>query len=225
MRPEHDRDVAIMTELVRFTALSFRTPNPVPFGAAIVHSKSGDLLYRARNAVTRESDPSSHAELRTVRLAAKKLGKPSLAGYTLYSTCEPCAMCMANALWARLDRVVYGATIEGRQSSLQPDSHFGAGGRAAERYGLRCRRRSPPRSLLWSIHRSQNAEGFPSVEHPQGDEKEWENECLTRSRMRSPIGSQIRSGTLPRPAIIERLSKDFYWYSPILQEAIGWQAR
>jgi tRNA(Arg) A34 adenosine deaminase TadA len=60
----------------------------------------------------REHDPSSHAELRTVRLASKKLGKTSLAGYTLYSTCEPCAMCMANALWARLDRVVYGATIE-----------------------------------------------------------------------------------------------------------------
>ena len=60
----------------------------------------------------RENDPSSHAELRTVRLAARKLGKPSLAGYTLYSTCEPCPMCMANALWAGLDRVVYGATIE-----------------------------------------------------------------------------------------------------------------
>jgi tRNA(Arg) A34 adenosine deaminase TadA len=110
--PKHDRDKAIMTELVRFTARSFRTPSPVPFGAAIVQSKSGDLLYRARNAVMRERDPSSHAELRTVRLASRKLGKPSLAGYTLYSTCEPCAMCMANALWAGLDRVVYGATIE-----------------------------------------------------------------------------------------------------------------
>ncbi|MBB6142071.1 tRNA(Arg) A34 adenosine deaminase TadA [Silvibacterium bohemicum] len=101
-----------MTELVRFTARSFATENPVPFGAAIVHSQSGEMLYRARNAVMRENDPSSHAELRTVRLACKKLGKPSLAGYTLYSTCEPCPMCMANALWARLDRVVYGATIE-----------------------------------------------------------------------------------------------------------------
>jgi len=101
-----------MTELVRFTALSFRTPRPVPFGAAIVDSKSGELLYRARNAVMRENDPSSHAELRTVRLGAKKLGKPWLTGYTLYSTCEPCPMCMANALWAGLDRVVYGATIE-----------------------------------------------------------------------------------------------------------------
>jgi len=100
-----------MTELVRFTARSFRTLRPVPFGAAIVHSKSGELLYRARNAVIRENDPSSHAELRTVRLASKKLGRPSLSGYTLYSTCEPCPMCMANALWASVDRVVYGATI------------------------------------------------------------------------------------------------------------------
>jgi len=46
-----------------------------------------------------------------VRLACKKLKRPSLAGYTMYSTCEPCPMCMANALWARIDRVVYGATI------------------------------------------------------------------------------------------------------------------
>ena len=110
--PGRDRDEVIMAELVRFTARSFRTPRPVPFGAAIVNSKSGELLYRARNAVMRESDPSSHAELRTVRLASKKLGQPSLNGYTLYSTCEPCPMCMANALWAGLDRVVYGATIE-----------------------------------------------------------------------------------------------------------------
>jgi tRNA(Arg) A34 adenosine deaminase TadA len=59
-----------------------------------------------------ENDPSSHAELHAVRRACKKLGKTSLAGHTLYSTCEPCAMCMANALWAGLDRVVFGATIE-----------------------------------------------------------------------------------------------------------------
>jgi tRNA(adenine34) deaminase len=100
-----------MRELVRFTARTLETPYPAPFGALIVNTKSGEQLMRATNAVMRENDPSSHAEVRTVRLACKKLKSPILAGYTMYSTCEPCPMCMANALWARLDRVVFGATI------------------------------------------------------------------------------------------------------------------
>jgi tRNA(Arg) A34 adenosine deaminase TadA len=105
-------DEQCMRELVRFTARTFDTPFPSPFGALIVHTQSRRKFMRATNAVMRENDPSSHAETRTVRLACKKLKRPSLAGYTMYSTCEPCPMCMANALWARLDRVVYGATIE-----------------------------------------------------------------------------------------------------------------
>ncbi|MGD0319835.1 MAG: nucleoside deaminase, partial [Nitrososphaerales archaeon] len=94
-----------MRALYRFTARTMNTPRPVPFGALIVHTRTGKPLMRATNAVMREHDPSSHAEVRTVRLACKKLKRPSLAGYTMYSTCEPCPMCMANALWARLDRV------------------------------------------------------------------------------------------------------------------------
>jgi len=101
-----------MREVFQFTARSLKTAHPVPFGALIVNTRTGETLMRGTNAVLRESDPSSHAETRTVRLACKKLKRPSLAGYTMYSTCEPCAMCMANALWARLDRVVYGATID-----------------------------------------------------------------------------------------------------------------
>jgi len=62
--------------------------------------------------VAQAFDPSAHAEVRVIRLAAKRLKTISLAGYTLYSTCEPCPMCMSAALWARLDRVVFGATIE-----------------------------------------------------------------------------------------------------------------
>jgi len=101
-----------MREIFEFTARSLKTARPVPFGALIVHTQTGERLMRATNAVMRENDPSAHAETRTVRLACKKLKRPSLAGYTMYSTCEPCAMCMANALWARLDRVVFGATVE-----------------------------------------------------------------------------------------------------------------
>jgi tRNA(Arg) A34 adenosine deaminase TadA len=107
----NSKDEERMAELVAFTAKTLETARPVPFGALIVNSKTGERLLRAVNAVAIESDPSSHAELRAVRLACKKLKQVSLAGYTMYATCEPCPMCMANALWARLDRVVFGATI------------------------------------------------------------------------------------------------------------------
>ena len=100
-----------MRAIYEFTARTLETKHPVPFGALIVDTRRGERLMRATNGVRRENDPSSHAELRAVRLACKKLKRTTLAGFTMYSTCEPCPMCMANALWARLDRVVFGATI------------------------------------------------------------------------------------------------------------------
>ena len=100
-----------MVLLAEWTALTLETASPVPFGAEILNTRTGQMLMRAHNAVAPEHDPSSHAEVRCIRLACKKLEGFSLAGYTLYTTCEPCPMCMACALWAGLDRVVYGATI------------------------------------------------------------------------------------------------------------------
>jgi tRNA(Arg) A34 adenosine deaminase TadA len=108
---EAELDSQRMQALAAWTARTLKTDQPVPFGAEIVHTKSGERLMRAHNAVAQESDPSSHAEVRTVRLACKKLNAFSLKGYTMYTTCEPCPMCMANALWAELDRVIFGATI------------------------------------------------------------------------------------------------------------------
>ena len=101
-----------MATLAAFTARSMLTPRPRPFGASIIHTKSGKLLLRALNAVAQEFDPSSHAEVRAIRKATKRLKQLSLTGYTLYTTCEPCPMCMSAALWAGIDRIVYGATIE-----------------------------------------------------------------------------------------------------------------
>ena len=101
-----------MTALVAFTARSLETESPRPFGASIVDTKTGKTLLRALNTVAQEMDPSCHAEVRAIRKATTKLKKLSLAGYTLYTTCEPCPMCMSAALWAGVDRVVYGATIE-----------------------------------------------------------------------------------------------------------------
>jgi tRNA(adenine34) deaminase len=105
-------DTERMNALIAFTARSLRTETPRPFGASIVQTKSGKTLLRTLNNVAQEFDPSAHAEVRAIRLATKRLKNVSLAGYTLYSTCEPCPMCMSTALWAGVDRVVYGATIE-----------------------------------------------------------------------------------------------------------------
>jgi tRNA(adenine34) deaminase len=105
-------DLGQMAALAAFTARSLATARPRSFGASIVETQTGKLLLRALNAVRQEFDPSAHAEVRAIRLATKRLKKISLAGYTLYTTCEPCPMCMSAALWAGLDRVVYGATIE-----------------------------------------------------------------------------------------------------------------
>lgn len=101
-----------MAALAAFTARSMKTERPIPFGSSIYHLKTGQMLVQTRNAVAKENDPSSHAEVKAIRVAAKKLKNPSLAGCTLYTTCEPCPMCMSAVLWANLDRVVYGATIE-----------------------------------------------------------------------------------------------------------------
>ncbi len=104
-------DAQRMADLVAFTARSLKTARPIPFGSSIYKTGTGERLLRALNQVAREHDPSSHAEVRAIRLATKRLKSISLAGYTLYTTCEPCPMCMSTALWAGLDRVVYGATI------------------------------------------------------------------------------------------------------------------
>jgi len=104
-------DAERMRSLAAFTMLTMETPAPVPFGAEIFNTRTGESLMRAVNAVGAEHDPSAHGEVHTIRLACAKLGTPSLKGYTLYTTCEPCPMCMACCLWAGLDRMVYGATI------------------------------------------------------------------------------------------------------------------
>jgi len=78
-----------------------------PFGAVVVHD--GELVATGQNRVTRDHDPSAHAEVLAIRTACAQLGAFSLAGATLYASCEPCPMCLATTLWARLDRVVYAA--------------------------------------------------------------------------------------------------------------------
>lgn len=78
-----------------------------PFGAVVV--REGALLAEGQNRVTRDSDPTAHAEVQAIRAACRAVGDFSLAGSTVYSSCEPCPMCLSTALWARVDRVVFAA--------------------------------------------------------------------------------------------------------------------
>lgn len=78
-----------------------------PFGAVIV--RDGAIVATGQNRVTLDNDPTAHAEVVAIRTACADLGTFSLAGHTLYASCEPCPLCLSSALWARLDRVVFAA--------------------------------------------------------------------------------------------------------------------
>lgn len=79
-----------------------------PFGAIIV--KDGEIIAEESNQVTPKIDPTAHAEILAIRSAAKKLGTWHLDGCELYTSCEPCPMCMGAVYWAHIDKVYYAAT-------------------------------------------------------------------------------------------------------------------
>ena len=81
-----------------------------PFGALIV--KEDQIIAEGWNQVVAAHDPSAHAEIMAIRAACAKLDSHELRGCTIYSSCEPCPMCLAAIYWARLDRVVFAATRE-----------------------------------------------------------------------------------------------------------------
>ena len=78
-----------------------------PFGAVIV--RDGLVVAEGQNRVTATLDPTAHAEVVAIRAACQAVGNFSLAGTTLYASCEPCPLCLSASLWARVDRVVFAA--------------------------------------------------------------------------------------------------------------------
>ncbi|QJE72378.1 nucleoside deaminase [Aerophototrophica crusticola] len=79
-----------------------------PFGAVVV--LDGQVVGEGWNRVTSTNDPTAHAEVVAIREACAKLNRFDLRGGVLYASCEPCPMCLAASLWARLDRIVYANT-------------------------------------------------------------------------------------------------------------------
>lgn len=91
-----------------------------PYGAVIV--KDGKIVERSGNTVEPDNDPTAHAEINAIRKLTSRLNKPSVDGdYTLYSTCEPCAMCAATCFWTGISTIVYGVGNDDFSSGENPN--------------------------------------------------------------------------------------------------------
>lgn len=81
-----------------------------PFGAVI--AKDGEIVAEGSNCVTIDNDPTAHAEVTTIRKACKALNTFDLSGCVVYTSCEPCPMCLSAIYWARMDKIYFGCTKE-----------------------------------------------------------------------------------------------------------------
>ena len=95
----------LMREAIRLSEDNVRNGGG-PFGAVI--ARDGEIVGTGTNRVTPDCDPTAHAEVNAIRDAASRLGTFDLSGCEIYSSCEPCPMCLGAIYWAHLDRLYYG---------------------------------------------------------------------------------------------------------------------
>ena len=107
MKQITDKDKHFMREAIRLADESVLRGGG-PFGAVIV--KDGEIIAGSSNSETIDQDPNAHAEVITIREACRKLGTFDLTGCTIYTSCEPCPMCLGAIYWARISRIFYGNT-------------------------------------------------------------------------------------------------------------------
>jgi guanine deaminase len=111
-----------MLEAISLSADSISAPYGGPFGAVIV--KNGEIIGRGKNLVTDHNDPTAHAEVSAVRDACQKINHYDLSGCEIYTSCEPCPMCLCAIYWARLDKIYYAANRKDAASIGFDDQYF-----------------------------------------------------------------------------------------------------
>lgn len=103
-----EQDATFLRRAVELSRERMRANLGGPFGAIIV--RDGKVLAEGWNEVTSAKDPTAHAEVVAIRRACLAVDDFSLAGATIYASCEPCPMCLASIYWARIDRIVFANT-------------------------------------------------------------------------------------------------------------------
>lgn len=111
-----------MREVISLAIENVESGRGGPFGALVV--RDGEIIARGTNRVTTEHDPTAHAEVVAIRGACAAIDDFELTGCTLYTSCEPCPMCMGAVYWARLDRVVYASTRADAAEAGFDDHHI-----------------------------------------------------------------------------------------------------
>ena len=104
------REQDFMRRAVEISGTHMRAGAGGPFGAVI--AMEGTIIVEGHNQVTSTNDRTAHAEITAIRKACSILGTFNLSGHAIYSSCEPCPMCLAAIYWARLDRVYFANTRE-----------------------------------------------------------------------------------------------------------------
>jgi guanine deaminase len=99
---------AFMARAIQLSVENVRSGSGGPFAAVIV--RNGEIIAEGVNQVTSRNDPTAHGEVVAIREACAKLGTFELSGCELYTSCEPCPMCLGAIYWARIDRIYYGNT-------------------------------------------------------------------------------------------------------------------
>jgi tRNA(Arg) A34 adenosine deaminase TadA len=102
------QDNEFIQRAIELAAEHMRAKDGGPFGAVIVREEK--IIASGWNQVTSSNDPTAHAEVTAIRAAASRLGSFVLGGCVLYTSCEPCPMCLGAAYWARVERIVFAAT-------------------------------------------------------------------------------------------------------------------
>jgi len=103
-----DNNEKFMRMAIDLSEYSVKEGNGGPFGAVIV--KDGMVVARSANRVVPNNDPTAHAEVSAIRLACQELETYSLVGCEIYTSCEPCPMCLSAIYWARIDKIYYANT-------------------------------------------------------------------------------------------------------------------
>ncbi|MGP9537954.1 nucleoside deaminase [Brachybacterium sp. AOP43-C2-M15] len=131
-----------------------------PFGAVLV--TAGGRRFEGANRVTADHDPTAHAEVVALRAACARLGTHELTGAVLYASCEPCPMCLASALWARIERIMFAAGRDDAARAGFDDAAFYEYFESPARRGMLPTAQQRSRESLapfeaWSAHESRTA--------------------------------------------------------------------